>query len=215
MTYGSVTREWVFAAAADERRAIADLVGNLTPDQLATPSLCVGWDVKTVVAHLISDFDDGFSGFLRSGIRRGGINRGIDALARQRAQAPTAELVNTLRSRADERLSPPVVGPRAGLADLLIHGADIRLPLGIADAPDSERVVAVMDFLTGRTGTVFVSRKGLRGIALHDDDSGRSWGDGDAVHGPGWAIMLAVCGRAVALAHLDGPGLDLLTSRIT
>jgi uncharacterized protein (TIGR03083 family) len=53
-------RERVFVAVADERRSIATLIDSLNPDQLATESLCAGWDIKTVAAHLISDFTDGF-----------------------------------------------------------------------------------------------------------------------------------------------------------
>ena len=52
---------------ADERRAIATLLDSLNSDQLATASLCAGWDVKTVAAHLVSDFADGFWGFIASG----------------------------------------------------------------------------------------------------------------------------------------------------
>jgi hypothetical protein len=46
--------EFVFAAVADERRQIADLLDGLDEAQLAMPSLCVDWDVKTVCAHLVS-----------------------------------------------------------------------------------------------------------------------------------------------------------------
>ena len=53
-------RERVFVAVAAERRAIAALIESLDAAQLATPSLCAGWDVKTVAAHLVSDFEDGF-----------------------------------------------------------------------------------------------------------------------------------------------------------
>lgn len=111
----------MFAAVADERRSIAALIAELDADQLATASLCAGWDVKTVAAHLVSDFEDGFWGFLASGLRHGGINRGIDALARSRAQCPAADIAETLRSRADYRLSPPVTGPLSGLTDVLVH----------------------------------------------------------------------------------------------
>jgi Mycothiol maleylpyruvate isomerase N-terminal domain len=72
-------RERVFVAVADERRSIATLIDGLNCDQLATESLCAGWDVKTVAAHLVSDFADGFMGFMASGIRHGSIDRGIDA----------------------------------------------------------------------------------------------------------------------------------------
>src|SRR5688572_33143091 len=116
-------RERVFEAVADERRSIARLIDGLTPDQLATESLCAGWDVKTVAAHLISDFADGFWGFIASGIRHGGIDRGIDALARRRARASAVEIAETLRRRADDRVSPPVTGPLSSLTDVLVHGA--------------------------------------------------------------------------------------------
>ena len=207
-------RERVFLAVADERRSIAALIDGLDPQELATKSLCVGWDVKTVAAHLISDFTDGFWGFLASGIRHGNINRGIDALARRRARAPAAEIAETLRREADHRLSPPVTGPLSGLTDVLVHGADMRIPLGISHRPDPQRVARVIDFLTGPTQFGFFPRRRLRGIALHDEDTGQVWGVGNSIHGSGAALMLAVCGRTVALQDLTGPGVPVLRSRL-
>jgi uncharacterized protein (TIGR03083 family) len=207
-------REQVFAAVADERRSIADLISILDADQLATASLCTGWDVKTVAAHLVSDFVDGFWGFLASGVRHGGMNRGIDALARRRAQSSAADIADTLRGRADHRLSPPVTGALAGLTDVLVHGADIRIPLGIFHRPDPRPVARVLDFLTSRTQFGFFPQRRLHGIALHDEDTGRTWGHGDIVSGPGDAVMLAVCGRAVAFDRLSGPGVPVLHSRL-
>lgn len=207
-------RERVFLAVADERRSIASLIDGLDPQQLATESLCVGWDVKTVAAHLISDFTDGFWGFLASGIRHGNINRGIDALARRRARAPAAEIAETLRREADHRLSPPVTGPLSGLTDVLVHGADMRIPLGISHRPDAQCVARVIDFLTGPTQFGFFPRRRLRGIALHDEDTGQVWGDGKSIRESGAALMLAVCGRTVALEDLTGPGVPVLQSRL-
>ncbi|CRZ17301.1 maleylpyruvate isomerase family mycothiol-dependent enzyme [Mycolicibacterium neworleansense] len=214
MRLSSEERERVFAAVADERRSIGALIGGLDADQLATPSLCAGWDVKTVAAHLVSDFTDGFWGFLASGIRHGSIDRGIDALARSRARLPAAEIAETLRSRADSRLSPPVTGPLSGLTDVLVHGADIRIPLGLAHRPDPQHVARVLDFLTGRTQLGFFPHRRLRGIALHDEDTGRTWGEGQVITGPGVAVMLAVCGRTVAFDRLSGAGLTVLRSRL-
>lgn len=214
MRLSRAERDRVFATVADERRSIAALIESLNADQLAAPSLCAGWDVKTVAAHLVSDFADGFWGFMISGIRHASIDRGIDALARRRARASAAEIAETLRSRADHRLSPPVTGPLSGLADVLIHGADIRIPLGIAHQPDPVDVARVLDFLTSPTQLGFFPRGRLHGIALHDADTGRTWGDGEAIHGSGVAMMLAVCGRAVAFDQLAGPGLSLLESRL-
>jgi uncharacterized protein (TIGR03083 family) len=212
---GSEERERVFAAVADERRSIAALIDGLDAGELATASLCTGWDVKTVAAHLVSDFTDGFWGFLVSGVRNGSINRGIDALARCRAQAPAAEIADALRRGADHELSPPVTGPLSGLTDVLVHGADIRIPLGLLHRPDPQHVARVLDFLTGPTQFGFFPHRRLRGIALHDEDTERSWGEGASIRGPGVAVMLAVCGRTVAFDRLTGPGLAVLRSRLT
>ncbi len=215
MRLSPAERERVFEAVADERRSIARLIDGLTPDQLATESLCAGWDVKTVAAHLISDFADGFWGFIASGIRHGNIDRGIDALARRRARASAGEIAETLRRGADHRVSPPVTGPLSSLTDVLVHGADMRIPLGLPHQPDPQHVARVLDFLTGPTQFGFFSRRRLRGIALHDEDTGRTWGEGESISGPGVAVMLAVCGRTVAFDRLAGPGLSVLQSRLT
>lgn len=210
----SMQRERVFVAVASERRALASLIENLDGAQLATPSLCAGWDVKTVAAHLVSDFEDGFWGFLASGLRHGSMYRGIDALARRRSEASATDIANTLRNRAEHRLSPPVTGPRSGLTDVLVHGADIRIPLEITHRPDPEHVAWVLDFLTGRTQLGFLPRGRLSGIALVDEDTGRSWGTGDALVGPGEALMLAACGRTVAFDRLTGPAVAVLRARL-
>lgn len=207
-------RTRVLATVADERRAIATLIESLDADQLTTPSLCAGWDVKTVAAHLVSDFTDGFRGFLLSGIRHGGVNRGIDALARRRARVSAAEIADALRRGADTEVSPPVTGPMSSLTDVLVHGADIRIPLRLPHHPDPEHAARVLDFLTGRTQAGFFPRRRLHGIALHDVDTGRSWGEGQSIRGPGAALMLAVCGRVVAFDELTGPGVGTLRSRL-
>ncbi len=97
-------REQIFDAVAAERRRIADLLDALDEDALATPSLCAGWDVKTVAAHLVSVFADSFWTFQWATLRHGGFHHAIDELARRRARTPTAEIARTLRQRALTRL---------------------------------------------------------------------------------------------------------------
>jgi hypothetical protein len=48
-----VDRDHIFAATTQERRRIADLIDDLDEAQLATPSLCSRWDVKTVAAQIL------------------------------------------------------------------------------------------------------------------------------------------------------------------
>jgi len=62
----------------------------------------------------------------------------IDELARRRARLPAAEIADTLRRRAEHRLSPPLFGPTDPLADILVHGGDMRIPLGLPFHPQAE-----------------------------------------------------------------------------
>ena len=209
-----VDREHLFAAIANERRQIATLVDGLDDTQLATPSLCAGWDVKTVAAHLACSVAEGFSVAMRRALRRRSLARAIDELARCRAQLPAAEIVTTLRQCADYPLSPPVFGPVAPFADILIHGGDIRIPLGLPFEPDPEQVALALDFLTGPWPFGFVPLGRLWGISLHGTDIDRSWGKGAKICGPAAALMMAVSGRTARLDNLDGPGLPLLRQRL-
>ncbi|OBJ13016.1 maleylpyruvate isomerase family mycothiol-dependent enzyme [Mycobacterium colombiense] len=210
-----VDDKFVFAAVAEQRRQIANLIDGLDDAQLATPSLCVGWDVKTVTAHLVSVFADSFWVFMTTALRRGSMARAIDELARDRAQVPTAEIVAALRRCADHPLSPPLFGPLDPLADILVHGGDIRIPLNLPFEPEPQLSALALDFLTGPWRFGFVPLGRLRGISLRGNDIDRSWGKGAEVHGPVAALMMAVGGRTALLHLLDGPGLPLLRDRLS
>jgi uncharacterized protein (TIGR03083 family) len=210
----AVDRNLVFGAVASQRRQIADLIDDLDDEQLATPSLCAGWDVKTVAAHLLSVFADSFWVFMGRATRRRSMARAIDELARRRAELPTSELTARLRRHADYPLSPPLFGPLDPLADILVHSGDIRIPLGMPFEPDPELSALALNFLTGPWPFAFVPLGRLRGISLHGKDFDRSWGSGTAIYGPVAALMLSVVGRKAMLHLLDGPGVPLLRRRL-
>lgn len=209
-----VDRDQIFAATAQERRRIADLIDDLDEAQLATPSLCSGWDVKTVAAHIACSVADGLPAQWKTALRRGSLARATDEFARRRAQLPAAEIAATLRERADYRLSPPVVGPVGPLTDILIHSGDIRIPLGLPFEPDAGQVASALDFLTGTWPLGLVRRGRLSGIKLTDSRTGRSWRKGAEIRGPAAALMMAVSGRTALFGTLDGPGLELLAQRL-
>ena len=79
---------------------------------------------------MLSTLDDGLSVFIRLAARRGSLARAIDEVARRRAQLPAAEITASLRRYADRRISPPLFGPLDPLADVLVHGGDMRIPSG-------------------------------------------------------------------------------------
>jgi uncharacterized protein (TIGR03083 family) len=208
-------REMVFAAVADQRRRIARLLDGLDDAQLATPSLCAGWDVKTVAAHVVSTITDGTPAFLRLALRRGSMARAIDEMARRGAQLPAAEIAANLRRCADRRVSPALFGPVDPLADVLVHSGDIRIPLGLPFEPEPQLAALAMDFLTGPWPFAFVPLGRLRGISLRANDVCRVWRSGAEVRGPAAALMMAVAGRTALLHLLDGPGLATLSQRVS
>jgi uncharacterized protein (TIGR03083 family) len=208
-------REFVFAAVANERREIANLVDGLSDAELATPSLCIGWDIKTVAAHVLSTLYDGLSVFMRLAARRASLARAIDELARRHAQLPAAEITTRLRWYADRRISPPLFGPLDPLADILVHAGDIRIPLGLPFDPDPQLAALAVDFLAGPWPFGFVPLGRLHGIALRATDIGRVWRKGAEVSGPVAALMMGVAGRTALLDTLGGPGLQPLRDRLS
>jgi uncharacterized protein (TIGR03083 family) len=210
-----VDRDRIHAAIAQERRSIADLIDDLDEAQLATASLCGGWDVKTVGAHLVSFLAEGTLRVTRLGLSRGGSDGAIDKRARRGARLPAAEIAATLRELADHTYwRPPPQAPGL-LAEVLCHSGDIRIPLGLPFEPDQHLTATALDFLTGPMpmGVVPIGR--LRGIRLHADDIDRTWRDGLEISGLAAELMMAAVGRAPALDSLDGPGLPLLRQRIS
>jgi uncharacterized protein (TIGR03083 family) len=205
----------VFAAVAAQRRCMAGLVDTLSDEQLAAPSLCAGWDVKTVAAHVISTIDDGLPTFLRLAARRRSLNRAIDELARQRAAATAPEIASALRRYADHPVDPPLFGPLDPLADVLVHLGDVSNPLGIDYHPDAELVKLALDFLTGPWPFGFVRLRLLRGLSLYARDVDHRWGDGLEVAGPAVGLMMTITGRTAWIGDLTGPGVPVLRDRLS
>ena len=118
------------------------------------------------------------------------------------------------RRRAASRFTPPGAGPEAPLTDLLVHGLDIRWPLGLARELPEERVRASLTFLTGRSARGLVPRGLLDGLHFQADDIDWAHGDGPAVRGRAEALLLVLTGRSAVLGALTGDGLPTLRARL-
>src|SRR5688500_3383608 len=118
--------EAVWRSIEAERSDLADLLASLTPEQWETPSLCDGWRVREVAAHLTIAARVGVADVLRGLVRaRGSFDAWVDHDARTRAARPTPELVAELRACAAVRRHPPTTTPLDPLVDVLAHGQDI------------------------------------------------------------------------------------------
>lgn len=201
------------ALATAERKDLADFLETLEPEHWERPSLCSEWTVREVVAHLISYEEIGlgeFAGrFLRAGLRFGRMNaRRLEEFG---ARTP-GELVAYVRAHAKPSGPTGVADSRIGLTDGLIHHQDIRRALGQPREVPSERLTPVLDFAL--MAPPLPARRNVRGLRLVATDLDWSHGSGQAVTGPGEALLMAVCGRADALPDLAGPGLATLEDRV-
>lgn len=117
-----------------ERRTLADLLESLTADQWSAMSLCTEWRVRDVAAHLAMTpaGAPGIATVLRALVATNGkLWAAGRNMAVAYAAAPTDELVAALRRDAASRTRPVVVLADNIVPDLVIHGQDIAVPLGI------------------------------------------------------------------------------------
>lgn len=109
----------MFAVVSDGRQQFADLVDGLCGPQLASPSQCAAWNIKTVRANTVSTISDGTPPFFGVDSAMEHV-RGIVALAQRRAVQSASEIAAHIHRIADRPVSPPVAGPPDPLADVLV-----------------------------------------------------------------------------------------------
>lgn len=201
----------IYAAAAVNRRTMADTLEALTPEQLSTPSLCGDWDVQTVGAHLASAITTRMSAFMIELVRnRGSFDRANSATAIKEARNGITATIAKIRANADSRFTPPVTGPRAPLTDVIVHLGDITRPLGLPHEAPADHVRTALEFLAAGRPVGFVRKGSLVGLRFVATDLDLRIGDGEEVRGRGLDLAMAMCGRTQALAALEGPGVPRL-----
>jgi uncharacterized protein (TIGR03083 family) len=196
----------IWAALAVERRGLADLMDALPAGDWERPSLCAGWRVRDVAAHLALATRASIPWALAALVRaRGDANRMIRDTAVRHARLPVGELTGQVRESAASHVRAPATKPLDPLFDVLVHGQDIAVPLGIARPMPLGPARACADHIWSR-GWPFYPQRRLRGLRLTATDVDWSAGDGDVVEGPVHALLLLLSGRPAALASLSGKG---------
>ena len=210
--------EAIYQIATANRLLAADMFADLTPEQWRTPSLCAGWRVREVAAHLLEPLETKVDvlKLLAYLVRyRGSLDRMVDETTRKVAARPTDELVTGLRERASTRLTPPVIGPLGPMTDTNVHLRDAARPLGLDVCPPPASWRPALDFLVSKPASRgFIPRDRLVGLRFIATDQDWQHGKGAEIHGSSEAIAMAVSGRPAALDDLAGAGTDVLRPRI-
>jgi uncharacterized protein (TIGR03083 family) len=196
-----------------ERVATADAIAALPAADWDRPSLCAGWTVRDVVAHMIdsqtvtpSRF---FARFAASGFRFPVMSRRNIAAIRDRRS--DQQLLELLRSRTDARTAPP--GPvLSWLGEAIVHGEDVTRAVGGYRNHPIDHLIAVADFYK-RSNLLIGAKSRIEGVSLRATDADWRHGSGPEVSGPMVALVLAMTGRKAALPDLSGDGVAVLRER--
>lgn len=196
-----------------ERGRLADDLEALRPAEWSAPTLCADWSVEDVVAHLTAGASIGRWGWLRS-IAGAGFRPAVHnarRLAEHRGPTP-AQTLDRFRGVVDSRVAP--TGDLwAWLGEVVVHGSDVREPLGIKTAPDPDAVLVVAEGYVRKDFAV-ASRSTARGLRLVATDSTFRAGDGPTVEGTTLDLVLAMAGRPTAASRLRGDGASVLVERL-
>ncbi|MGW2273237.1 maleylpyruvate isomerase family mycothiol-dependent enzyme [Streptomyces yangpuensis] len=205
-TTRKVRKAAVRAMIAAEREELADLLDGLRDDRWNEPSLCAGWRVREVAAHMSTGFRLSLPATLRElAGARGNLHRMTDRVARRDAAArSTAELAAFLRDGAHHPWTPPVGGFEAALGHDVVHGLDITVALGLDRRVPEDRLRLLLAGI--RPGGLRFFGVDLDGVRLCADDLDWTYGPGSGspVRGAAQDLLLLAFGRRLPPGRLRG-----------
>jgi len=195
-----------------ERQMLADDLAGIDAAQWSHATWCEKWNVQEVAGHLVAAASitapHFIGGFIKSGFS---FDRFVEGDLKTFAAGSPADVLGRFRSIINSNRKPP--GPAyVALGEIMVHGEDIRRPLGLAGNHPKEHLTALADMYV-KTGAPLHGKRRSAGLKLVGTDTAWTAGEGPEVSGPTMSLILAVVGRKGALNDLSGPGLDTLRSR--
>lgn len=197
--------------ARDERTDLAEFLATLTADEWRTESLCTGWTVKDVVAHVVSYEELNFAGLLKR-FAKGRVVHSNEVGVAEYSTMSTDELLEFLNRHLRPQGLTAGFGGMIGLVDATVHHQDIRRALGRPRAVPAQRLQQILPRVPGnpRLG----AGRRIKGLRLRANDIEWEHGSGPEVSGTGEALLLAMTGRRQAAEELTGAGAATLLGRL-
>jgi uncharacterized protein (TIGR03083 family) len=208
----------VWAAVDRRRRSVVELLSDLAPAEWDTPSLCDGWRVRDVAAHLTMPLLTIRQVAVLVIRHPGGTNRLIKEASIDLARRYDAdELVHRMESLVGHHRAFPGLTCRESLIDAVGHTLDMAVPLSIDVSIPADEVAEAADRVVSSFGTrnakVFRAMP-LDTFRLEATDHTWSTGHGLEVTGTMTDLFLLLTGRTARVTHLTGPGADDLRQAV-
>lgn len=188
-----------------ERMELSALLAELPESAWDAPSLCAGWRVREVVAHMTMPFRSTPLTFLLGMVRASGdFDKASNRWAREgAAKFTSAELTASMRDNAGNRWKPPGGGLASALGHDVIHGLDVTVALGLDRDVPAEHLTVVLDGPGAAKGRKYFGVD-LDGIELRATDLDWSLGSGKPLEGKAQHLLLVTCGRLLPPGLLTG-----------
>jgi uncharacterized protein (TIGR03083 family) len=193
---------------ADERRDLVAFLRTLSDEEWEAPSLCAGWRVRDVIAHVLYDAIP-VATYTFVAVRSGSADKLNARFVDDARGLTTSELIGKLESTIGRGVVSKVM-PHIAFADIVVHHQDIRRPLGRPRTIDADRIVPVLN----RPDPFAFPWRRTRGLRFVATDVDWAKGSGPEVRGTGEALALAMAGRPVVLDELEGDGVAVLRTRM-
>jgi uncharacterized protein (TIGR03083 family) len=177
-------------------QGLAELLTAPAADAWAAPSLCGGWRVRHVIAHVTMPArltPEQFGAELAAA--RGDFAVLSETVAMRDAALPIPELLDQLRSERLHRWQPPVAGAAGALNHAVIHSLDVTIALDQPPVAPAAAVAAVLDQLSTARGTLF--GVDLTDVRLEATDTDWSWGGGQLVRADSGSLVALLSGRTL------------------
>jgi uncharacterized protein (TIGR03083 family) len=175
---------------------LADLLAAAPAGTWDAPSLCAGWQVRHVVAHVTMPARLTPEQFGAEMAAAGGDFAVLsDTVAARDGSLPVADHLAQLRSPVLHAWQPPGGGAAGALSHAVIHSLDVTVGLDRPPVAPAEALVAVLDQLTDADGAFF--GLDLTGVRLEAADTDWSWGSGEAVRAGSGALVALLSGRTL------------------
>jgi uncharacterized protein (TIGR03083 family) len=192
------------------RLSLLSTYEELDDVQWSLGSLCHGWTIRQVLAHLILATRPPARRYIAAVARaKGDFDKANHSLAIDDAVRPTSTLLSDYRRVVDHRFSPPGWPQAAPLSDILLHSLDVCIPLGLETNVPADHYEPVLGLLFSRIGRAFTSegRPTVRWVAV---DHEWSRGDGPDVRGTMADLALTAAGRMARVQNLHGDGVPIV-----
>lgn len=179
-----------------QRQGLVDLLEGLDRDQWNAPSLCQGWRVREVVAHItVLPYETPLPSLIRKVVAaRGKFDVAADRAARfDAAHYGPHGTLGLLKSNLRTRWGGRAVGAHGMLSHDVIHGLDITEALGLPPVSSAEIMRTVLEGMGPRAfkamGVTTDPRLEATDVAFVRE------GAGAVVRGTAKDLLLVVSGR--------------------